>query len=90
MNPDVRCYLLLLFVGGALLLPAQTRVDSSGGFIQLLDELAQAGNFEQAQIEAENFRGYLKQNQILCPASAISIVSGIYRHNEDEESAQGG
>ncbi len=85
----VRCCLLLFFAGGTLFLPAQTRTDSSGGYLQLLRELSQAGNFEQAQVEAENFRAYLQRMQFLIPADAIPVLSAIYRHNKDEKSALG-
>lgn len=83
----VRCCLLLLFTGGTLFLPAQTRTDSLGGYLHLLRELSQAGNYEQAQVEAENFRAYLRRLQFLVPANAVSVISGIYRHNKDEKSA---
>ena len=87
MHYLVRFYLLLLIAGGTLLLPAQTRTDSSGGYLQLLRELSQAGNFEQAQVEAENFRVYLQRMQFGIPADAIPVLSAIYQHNKDEKSA---
>ena len=83
----VRCCLMLIFTVGALPLPAQTGTDSLGGYLNLLRELSQEGNYEQAQVESENFRAYLKRLQFLIPANAVPILSDIYRHNEAEKSA---
>lgn len=84
----VRCCLFLIFAAGVMPLAAQTHTDSLGGYLKLLRELSQAGNYEQAQVESENFRAYLKRLQFLIPARAVPLLSDIYRHNEDEKSAR--
>lgn len=83
----VRYSLLLLLAGSPLAAPAQPVTDSVSAYLTLLDELVQAGNFEQAQLEATNFRALLQGQQILPPAAAIPLLSRIYEHNEDPESA---
>ena len=87
MHRLVRCSLLLLFAGSAVSLPAQPNTDSVTTYLGLLNELVQAGNFEQAQLEAQNFRTLLQQQQLPAPPAAIPLLSGIYEHNEDPASA---
>ncbi len=44
--------------------------DSLDNRLQLLTQLSQATNFEQAQVEAEGFRDFLRRNRL--PVSAQS------------------
>lgn len=83
----VRYCHFLIFAIGIMPLAAQTHTDSLSGYLNLLRELSKAGNYEQAQVESENFRAYLKRLQFLIPAGAVPLLSDIYRHNEDEKSA---
>lgn len=81
--------LLLLFTA---FLPAahaqQTAVrDSLYQKLDLLRSLVQSANYEQAQVEAVGFRQFLRRQRVLCPAEAVPILSGIYHHNKDEQSA---
>ncbi|MEZ4918343.1 MAG: response regulator transcription factor [Saprospiraceae bacterium] len=61
--------------------------DSSAYYMDLLKELARNGNFENAQIEALNFRFYLHRNQAPTPPESIPLLTGIYRVNKDTRSA---
>lgn len=83
----VRCYLLLFFPGGVLCLRAQSGADSTSMYLTLLRTLAAESNYEQAQVEAGNFRDYLQRHQMLTPAAGVPVLSGIYQHNKDEKSA---
>ncbi|MCC6462740.1 MAG: response regulator, partial [Saprospiraceae bacterium] len=83
----VRCCLLLLFVGIALRLPAQAGQDSAQVYVALLEQLVQGDNFEQAQVEAQLFRSFLQRHTAPYPAQSIPLLSSIYRHNKDEDSA---
>ncbi|MBL7810000.1 MAG: response regulator transcription factor [Saprospiraceae bacterium] len=50
-------------------------------------ELAQAGNYEQAQVEVESLRDFLKRHRLPVTGRALSLMSGIYQANSDERSA---
>lgn len=81
------CFMLLLLGAIPAKMAAQMQQDSVQHSLDLLQELAQAENFEQAQLEAENFRSYLQRNGLLCPAAAVPLLSKIYKHNQDTKSA---
>jgi DNA-binding response OmpR family regulator len=53
----------------------------------LLNQLSHAGNFEQAQIEAEQFREFLKRQKLPLTPKAVALLSTIYKANADERSA---
>ncbi len=80
------CYCLLLAMA-PVCLAAQQHEDSLRYSMALLTELVQAGNYEEAQLEADLFRNYLHRNQVLCPAAAVPTLSHIYFHNKDKKSA---
>ncbi|MCB0533153.1 MAG: response regulator transcription factor [Lewinellaceae bacterium] len=80
------CYCLLLAMA-PVCLAAQQHEDSLRYRLTLLTELVQAGNYEEAQLEADMFRNYLQRNQVLCPAAAVPTLSHIYFHNKDKKSA---
>ncbi|MEO6040140.1 MAG: response regulator, partial [Saprospiraceae bacterium] len=61
--------------------------DSLNTRLQLLTQLSQASNFEQAQVEAEGFRDFLRRNRLPVPPKAVPVLSGIYQANEDDRSA---
>ncbi|MEQ1747671.1 MAG: response regulator transcription factor [Saprospiraceae bacterium] len=88
MRQLVHIALLLLLAGGTALLPAQTRTDSLEQALALISELAEAENFEQAQLEAENLRIYLQANLLPYPADAVSLLSTVYRKNRDKKNAR--
>ena len=87
MRGFVRLLPLLFLTGWGRPLPAQVQADSVATYLHLLRELTQAGNFEQAQVESENFRNFLQRSQTLYTAEAIPVLSAIYQHNKDEKSA---
>lgn len=82
------CVLFLLCMGGKIVF-AQSQVapDSLNQQLRVLQTLAQAGNFEQAQVEAEAFRAFLQRRQLGCPAAAVPVISAIYQANKDSTSA---
>lgn len=62
-------------------------LDTLGGKLGIMVELAQAGNFEQAQVEVESLREFMKRNRVPLTARALTLMSGIYLANSDERSA---
>jgi len=80
--------LLTFFLTGQLASAQNTAVqDSLNNRLQLLTQLSQAANFEQAQVEAEGFRDFLRRNRLPTPPKAVPLISGIYKANEDDRSA---
>ena len=81
--------LLLLFIASLPAVHAQDAAvrDSLTQKLDLLRSLVQAGNYEQAQVEAVGMRLFMRRQRVLCPAEAIPLLSGIYHHNKDEQSA---
>jgi AraC-like DNA-binding protein/CheY-like chemotaxis protein len=61
--------------------------DTLNNRLQLLTQLYQAGNYEQAQVEAEWFREFLKRHKHPMVPKGIAIISGIYQENDDDRSA---
>lgn len=76
--------LLLLLAARPAAAQAPNYPDSVAARLQLLNELAQSGNFEKAQLEAAGFRVYLQTRRLAYPSRALPIISGIYLHNKDE------
>lgn len=62
-------------------------LDSLAAKLTAMVELAQSSNFEQAQVEAEGLREFLKRHKIPVTARALTLMSGIYQANSDERSA---
>ncbi|MFN0015511.1 MAG: helix-turn-helix domain-containing protein [Saprospiraceae bacterium] len=88
MRQFAQTALLLLLAGGTVLLPAQTRTDSLEQALALLGELTEDGNYEQAQVDAENLRDYLRASSLPYPADAVPLFLNIYRKNRDKKSAR--
>lgn len=66
--------------GNAVMDTFQTRLN-------LLGQLAQAESYEQAQVEAVQFLEFLKRQKLPLTPKAVTVVSGIYKANEDDRSA---
>lgn len=81
--------LFLTFFLAAPLADAQNAAvqDSLSNRLQLLTQLSQSANYEQAQVEAEGFRDFLRRNRLAVPPRAVPLLSGIYKANEDDRSA---
>jgi DNA-binding response OmpR family regulator len=62
-------------------------LDTLNNRIQLMTQLSQAGNDEQAEVEAEWFRDFLKRYKIPITPRALTLISGIYKANSDDRSA---
>lgn len=79
----------------ALLFCAQQAAFCQGKAVQdtfntrlaLLVQLSQSANYEQAQVEAEGFREFLKRQALPITPKALTLVSGIYKANADDRSA---
>lgn len=78
---------LLLLAATNSRLAGQSPADSLSQYLGLIDELVKAENFEQAQIEAVSLQMLLDRWQLPWPAQAVRLLSEIYAHNEDEDSA---
>ena len=87
MRHLVCCCLLLVLTGRAAPLVGQSTVDSTGNYLDLIEELAKSENFEQAQVESENLQAYLGRTHGMWPARAVGLFSQVYQHNRDEASA---
>jgi len=88
MRQLVHIVLPILFAGGAALLQAQTRTDSLDQALALLVELVEAENYEDAQVEAANLRGYLQRRALPYPIESVALLMEIYRKNQDKKSAR--
>jgi CheY-like chemotaxis protein len=55
--------------------------------LTLLIQLSQSGNHEQAQVEAEGFREFLKRHRVPISPKALTLISNIYKANSDDRSA---
>lgn len=77
---------VLLNIPGALA-QQDAVTDTLENHLKLLAQLKQAGNFEQAQVAAEEFRAFLRRHRLPPPAPGVSILSDIYEANDDERSA---
>lgn len=53
----------------------------------LLREHIQDQNYEAAQIEADELRQFLQLRHTVYPPSALTLISAVYLHNRDTESA---
>ncbi len=81
--------ILLFHCLGALPVSGQNSavMDTLAGKLSVMVALAQAGNFEQAQVEVESLREFMKRYDIPVTARALTLMSGIYQANSDERSA---
>lgn len=70
-------------------LQAQPRAiqDTLNNRVLLLRELSVAGNTEQAQVEAEWYRDFLSRHKLPIQPEALTLISGIYKANQDDRSA---
>lgn len=54
---------------------------------KLLRELVQDQNYEDAQLEANSMRAFLRQKFIFMPPATLNLLSTVYLHNKDRKSA---
>lgn len=55
--------------------------------INLMGQLVQSQSFEQAEVEAEWFRDFIKRHQLPYSPRAVHLISKIYKANADDRSA---
>lgn len=82
------CFLIYLFIlRGAVSAQGNAVQDTLSNRLTLLVQLSQSGSYEQAEVEAESFRIFLKQHQLPITPKILVLLSGIYRANQDDRSA---
>lgn len=89
LKKQVLLFVVLCLVGAQSLF-AQSETawrDSVQAKMKLLRELVQEDNYEDAQLESDAFRVYLRSKVIHFPPAALSTISSIYFHNKDRKSA---
>ncbi|MBK8922320.1 MAG: response regulator transcription factor [Saprospirales bacterium] len=86
LRPAPLC-LLLFLAAGNIPLVAQAQADSLALSLNLILDLVEADNYEEAQLEAVQLLDYLHRQHQTCPPEAIPLLSGIYQHNKDKKSA---
>lgn len=89
MRQHYKFLLFALFFALAHVALAQEKAvqDTLANRLTLLTQLSQAGNFEQAQVESELFREFLKRQKLPLSPKAVMMLSSIYRANQDDRSA---
>lgn len=89
MMIPLRVILYCLLLSTTFGLHAQSRAiqDTLNNRVLLLRELSQAGNSEQAQVEAEWYRDFLSRHKLPMQPNALNLISGIYKTNQDDRSA---
>lgn len=87
MRPLLVLLLLMSACLPAVFAQQATLRDSLNQRLDLLRALVQSANYEQAQVEAVGLRQFLRRQRVLCPAEAVPLLSGVYQHNKDEQSA---
>lgn len=80
-------FLLVLFAGIGVLHAQNAAIDSLNGRVKRLSELVELQNYERAQLEAEDFRWFLRREKLAPTVSALKSVSKIYEENKDPKSA---
>lgn len=78
---------IFLLTAGALSGQSAAVLDTLGNRLSLLVQLSQSGNYEQAQVEVEFLRDFLKRQKLPISPKALSLMSGIYKANQDDKSA---
>lgn len=85
--PILTCCLALLWEASPLLAQTQAVQDSLANRLALISQLAQSGNYEQAQVEVEAYRDALRRHKVPVSPKALSLLSGVYKANDDDRSA---
>ena len=80
-------FILLTCVAESLFGQPSAVLDTLGNRLSLLVQLSQSSNYEQAQVEVEFFRDFLKRQNLPISSKALSLMSGIYKANQDDRSA---
>jgi DNA-binding response OmpR family regulator len=89
MHQHFKFVILALLFAVAQPVAAQQKAvqDTLANRLTLLVQLTQAGNFEQAQVESELFREFLKRQKLPLSPKAVTLLSTIYKANQDDRSA---
>jgi CheY-like chemotaxis protein len=85
----IHTFILLLLLAASTPSFCQDKAlqDSLEKRLNLLRQLSQEENYEEAAVEVESFRKFLKHHQMLITPKALVQISGIYKANSDELSA---
>jgi len=80
-------FTFFIFAAEVLFGQGSVVLDTLGNRLTVLVQLSQSGNYEQAQVEVEFLREFLKRHKLPISPKALSLMSGIYKANQDERSA---
>lgn len=89
MRRHIKLSFFLLFVWLASPVCSQNNavLDTLGSRLQVLLQLTQSSNFEQAQVEVEFLRDFLKRHKLPITPQALELMSNVYQANQDIRSA---
>jgi len=89
MRRNIKLSFFLLFFWLAAPVSSQNSavLDTLGSRLQVLLQLSQSSNFEQAQVEVEFLRDFLKRNKLSITPQALELMSNVYQANQDVRSA---
>ena len=83
----ISLFTLFAFAAESVFGQSPAVLDTLGNRLSLLVQLSQSNNYEQAQVEVEFLREFLKRHKLPVTPKALSLMSGIYKANKDEISA---
>jgi DNA-binding response OmpR family regulator len=81
------CFILCVLCASTSYAQKPALLDSLNNRQKLLTELLTTRNLEKAQLEAEDFRWFIRRERLLIPVKAVTLISNIYAANKDEKSA---
>ncbi|MBC7774723.1 MAG: response regulator transcription factor [Phycisphaerae bacterium] len=80
-------FTLFVFAVESLFGQSAAVLDTLADRFALLVQLSQSSNYEQAQVEVEFLRDFLNRNDLPITPPALSLMSKVYKANQDERSA---
>ena len=80
-------FYLFILASGSLFGQHAAVLDTLDNRLTVLEQLSQSSNYEQAQVEVEFLRDFLKRHKLHITPKALSLMSGIYKANLDQRSA---
>lgn len=85
--PRILLFIVFVLTAESLFSQSAAVLDTLGNRLALLLQLSQSSNYEQAQVEVEFLREFLKRHKLPISPKALSLMSGVYKANQDERSA---
>lgn len=78
---------MLLCVSTASFCQPKAVQDTLDTRLKLIRQLSQSENYEQAAVEAEGVREFMKRHQLPLIPKVLTMLSGVYKANSDDRSA---